>query len=157
MKEVWKDIPLYKGIYEVSNMGKVRSKVTNKLATTFKNDRGYIIAKIYLNGRIKNERVHRLVAMTFIPNPNNYPQVNHLDYDRTNNRVENLEWCTGEQNIKHSLPHFHGRKVSCYGQVFLSVGQCCRHYNVPDTTMRNWLNGTRKMPDFYKNGNLKYC
>lgn len=157
MKEVWKDIPIYAGIYEISTFGRVRSKVTNRIATPFKNERGYTIVKIYLNGMVKNERVHRLVAMTFIPNPNNYPQVNHKDYNRTNNRVDNLEWCTGEQNIQHSIEHLHGKRVQCYDQVFSSIGQCCRHFNVPYTTMRNWLNGKRKMPTFYKEGELKYC
>ena len=98
MKEVWMDIPMYTGIYEVSTLGRVRSKITNEFAKPFKNEKGYLIVKIYLNGQMKNERVHRLVALTFIPNPNNYPQVNHIDYDRTNNRIDNLEWVSIEEN-----------------------------------------------------------
>ena len=157
MKEVWRDIPMYTGIYEVSTLGRVRSKVTNEFAKPFKNDRGYMIVKIYLNGQMKNERVHRLVALTFIPNPNNYPQVNHIDYNKTNNQVDNLEWCTGEQNVQHSITNIPSKPVICYGKIFRSVNQCCRHFNVPETTMRNWLNGKRKMPKFYLDGGLKYA
>jgi len=157
MKEVWKDIPMYAGIYEVSTLGRVRSKVTNEIAKPFKNERGYMIVKIYLNGMMKNERVHRLVALTFIPNPDHLPQVNHKDYNRTNNQVTNLEWCTAEQNILYSMDNLHGKRVQCYDKVFPSVGQCCKYYNVPRTTMQNWLNGSRNMPTFYKQGNLKFC
>ena len=157
MVEVWKDIPMYTGIYEVSTLGRVRSKVTNEFAKPFRNDKGYMIVKIYLNGQVKNERVHRLVALTFISNPHNYPQVNHIDYDRTNNRVDNLEWCTGEQNIRHSIDHFNCKSVYCNGKTFRSIGECCRHFNVPDTTMRSWLSGKRKMPKFYRDGGLSYA
>ena len=157
MKEVWMDIPMYTGIYEVSTLGRVRSKITNEFAKPFKNEKGYLIVKIYLNGQMKNERVHRLVALTFIPNPNNYPQVNHIDYDRTNNRIDNLEWCTDEQNVQHSMCHLNGKSVYCNGKTFQSIGECCRYFNVPYTTMRNWLNGKRKMPKFYRDGGLSYA
>ena len=157
MSEVWKDIPVYDGIYEASTLGRIRSKVTGRLAHTFKSEKGYIVAKIFLNGQCKNEKIHRLVAMTFLPNPNNLPQVNHKDYNRANNNVDNLEWCTCEQNIQHSLINLPAKRVQCYGKVFASIGQCCRHFGVPETTMRNWLNGKRKMPDYYKQGDLKLC
>ena len=157
MKEVWKDIPMYTNIYEVSNLGRVRSKITNEISRPFKNENGYLIVKIYLNGMMKNERVHRLVALTFIPNPNKYPQVNHIDYDKTNNRVDNLEWCTGEQNLLHSIEHLNGKAVRCYDKIFPSIGKCCAYYNVPRTTMHNWLTGKRKMPRFYEIGGLQYC
>lgn len=157
MKEVWKDIPMYAGIYEVSNLGRVRSKVTGLITTGHPNHKGYLRAYIYLNGMVKKEFVHRLVAMAFLPNPNHYPQVNHVDYNRTNNRVDNLEWCTGEQNVRHSIDHLNGKAVYCDGKIFRSVRECCRQYNVPDTTMRSWLNGQRKMPKCYQDRGLSYA
>ena len=157
MEEVWMDIPMYTGIYEVSTLGRVRSKVTNLFAKPFKNEKGYMIVKIYLNGQVKNERVHRLVALTFIPNPHNYSQVNHIDYNRTNNRVDNLEWCTGQQNVQHSIEHFAGKPVYYNDKIFHSIAQCSRYFNVSETTVRNWLTGKRKMPKHCKDGGLSYA
>ena len=157
MKEVWKDIPMYANIYEVSNLGRVRSKVTGLITKGYPNHKGYLRAYIYLNGMVKKEFVHRLVAITFLPNPNNYPQVNHIDYDKTNNRLDNLEWCTGEQNIQHSIEHLNCRAVYCDGKIFRSVNECCRYFKVAETTMRSWLNGQRKMPKFYQDCGLSYA
>ena len=148
---------MYADIYEVSNLGRVRSKVTGLISKGYPNYKGYLRAYIYLNGMVKKEFVHRLVALAFLPNPNNLPQVNHIDFDKTNNCVDNLEWCTGEQNVQHSIDHLRCKPVKCYGEVFRSVNQCCKHFNVPETTMRSWLNGERKMPKFYIDGGLTYA
>ena len=162
MKEVWKDIPLYKGIYEVSNLGKVRSKVTGKLATTFKSKKGYIVANIYLNGRCKHERVHRLVAITFIPNPNNYPQVNHKDEVKTNNCVTNLEWCDCEYNnyygthTERSSMHT-PKEVEVDGVKFKSISKCARYLGLHHSTLNNYLIGKTKVPSWLQNRNLQLC
>ena len=110
-KEIWKDIEGYKGLYQVSNLGRVKSldklkKVRNnglqpikeKILRNRYNEKGYSIVCLCKNGEHKDCRVHRLVASAFIPNPNNLPQVNHKDENPKNNCVDNLEWCTAQYN-----------------------------------------------------------
>lgn len=112
--EVWKPIPDYEDSYEVSNYGQVRSKdrytptrngeVFKKgVIKTLKEDKdGYFKVCLSKNSKKKSFFVHRLVALTFIENPNNYPVVNHKDGNKQNNKVENLEWCTRSENDKHA-------------------------------------------------------
>ena len=106
MDEVWKDIPEYEGLYQVSNLGNVRSlnyRRSGELKLLKQNTtkKGYKRVVLCKNGKEKNCRVHRLVAMTFIPNPNDYKEVNHKDENPSNNNVNNLEWCTNEYNINY--------------------------------------------------------
>lgn len=114
--EIWKDIKGYEGVYQVSNYGNVRSLKKwdlNKRAfidaeTLIKptdNGNGYDIIGLRIITKRKNFYVHRLVAETFIDNPMGLKYVNHKDYDKKNNCVDNLEWCTQKDNIAHSLIH----------------------------------------------------
>ena len=96
--EEWKNVIGYEGLYEVSNMGNVRNVRRNKLLKLTKTYYGYIQVNLYKNGIRTGLRVHRLVAQAFLPNPDNLPEVNHLDEDKTNNRVDNLEWCDRKYN-----------------------------------------------------------
>jgi hypothetical protein len=99
MKEIWID---YDYMYEISNTGLVRNKQTGLvLACPIDKHHGY--RYFTCHGKIK--KVHRLVAELFIPNPNNLPQVNHKDGDKTNNDVDNLEWCTNQDNQIHARDH----------------------------------------------------
>lgn len=106
MKEEWKDIQNYEGLYQVSNLGRVKSfRQSTKLRCKseyilkpFIANNGYSQVTLYNNTKKHKFLVHRLVACAFIPNPDNLPQINHKDEDRTNNVVENLEWCTAEYN-----------------------------------------------------------
>lgn len=105
-KQIWKDIPGYEGKYQVSNTGRVRSLNygrTGKIKVLKQGtkDNGYKVVVIYKNGKRKKYLVHRLVAQAFIPNPNNYPIINHKDENKTNNAVWNLEWCTYEYNVNY--------------------------------------------------------
>lgn len=96
MDEIWKDIEGYEGLYQVSNLGNVKS-VKNGLLKPG-NSRGYRRVTIYDNGKPHSFTIHRLVAKAFIPNPENLPCVNHKDENKHNNCYTNLEWCTVSYN-----------------------------------------------------------
>lgn len=95
----WKPVDGYNGRYDVSSLGQVRA-TSGKMLKLWINDQGYTLVRLSRPRRVF--RVHRLVAGAFIPNPNSLPVVNHLDCNRSNNHVENLEWCTQWHNLKHS-------------------------------------------------------
>ena len=101
--EIWKDIPDYKGLYQVSNLGRIKSLYFGKerILKTHKDKYGYLISHLHNNSKGKTHFVHRLVALAFIPNPENYPMINHKDESRDNNCVENLEWCDCKYNLNY--------------------------------------------------------
>lgn len=108
MEEIWKDIPNYEGLYQISNLGRVKSlprKGTNtkkeRILKFAKSNKNYLIAILTKHNKRNAKSVHRLVAEAFIPNPNNFPQVNHKDENRHNNCVDNLEWCTNRYNCNY--------------------------------------------------------
>lgn len=100
---IWKDVEGYENLYQVSNDGLVRTshKGLWEILSAGKTKHGYYNVLLHKDGKRKNERVHRLVAKAFIPNPNNYPYINHKDENPSNNHVDNLEWCTAEYNINY--------------------------------------------------------
>lgn len=113
--EIWKDIEGYEGLYQVSNLGRVKSLertivrsdgqkrfLPEKILSCSLDDRGYVRAKMCRNNKHISKRVHRLVAETFIDNPDNKIEVNHKDGIKTNNKISNLEWATGYENLKHA-------------------------------------------------------
>ena len=101
MIELWKDIEGYEGLYQVSNLGRVYSKKTNRFLTMKKGNHGYERVALFKDGKQKFYLKHRLVAQAFIPNPDNLPEVNHKDEDKSNNCVSNLEWCDGKYNCNY--------------------------------------------------------
>lgn len=109
MKETWKDIPGYENHYQVSDMGNVRSlnflghKGVIHLLKQTKSYDGYLRVPLTLNGTKRTLSTHILVAKAFIPNPEKKPQVNHIDGNKENNCVHNLEWVTGKENIQHAI------------------------------------------------------
>lgn len=103
LKAEWKLIEGFDGIYSVSNYGEVRNNKTGKLMKLRKNEKGYLRTSLTKNGNQKSVRVHRLVAQAFIPNPENKPQVNHIDFNKENNCVSNLEWVTNQENAQYSV------------------------------------------------------
>ena len=118
MVEEWKDVEGYENIYQVSNYGNVRSLdrydrlgrfKPGTILTAADNGHGYKHVRLHKDGNHKMFYVHRLVAGAFIENPDNLPQVNHMDEDKSNNHVDNLEWCTNEYNSNYGN---HNRKLS---------------------------------------------
>ncbi|WP_039242623.1 NUMOD4 domain-containing protein [Clostridium botulinum] len=114
--EKWKDIKGYEGIYQISNYGRVKSLIgfnghkyikREKILAPYKQrtNKNYSrsVVRLLRNGDKKDFKVHRLVANAFIPNPNNYNVVNHIDGNPLNNRVDNLEWCTQKMNVNHAI------------------------------------------------------
>lgn len=111
--EIWKPVRGYDGLYEVSNYGRVRNARTKRILKQQLDGKGYLRVGLCKNGIMKTHKVHRLVAETFIPNPNNLPQVNHKNEDKTDNFVwvnpdgtvdlekSNLEWCTRKYNLNY--------------------------------------------------------
>lgn len=107
MQEIWKPVKDFEGLYEVSNMGNVRSlnyRCTGeiKILKPGKDKRGYLKVNLYKSSKYSSKRVHRLVATAFIPNLDNKTQVNHIDGNKQNNTVSNLEWCTNSENMQHA-------------------------------------------------------
>ena len=106
IEEIWRPVVGYEGLYEVSNIGRVRSLDRfyyrlhkGKVLSPTKDRYGYLTVTLNCNGKSKTIKIHRLVAQAFLPNPDNLPQVNHKDEDKTNNNVDNLEWCTAKYNV----------------------------------------------------------
>lgn len=137
--ETWKDIEGYEGLYQVSTLGRVKSfhgrgGVSVRILHSQKRSHGYLGVTLAKDKVQTHYMIHRLVAEAFIDNPYNYPQVNHKDEDKTNNRVDNLEWCTAKYNSNYGigaqraaesrkkLPQLK-RKVLCVetGEVFDSL------------------------------------
>jgi len=101
MEEIWKDIKNYEKLYKISNYGRLFSYKSNKILRYSVRPNGYLKYSLYKNGRYEHISMHRLVAQAFIPNPNNYQIVNHIDENKTNNQVDNLEWCISKYNVNY--------------------------------------------------------
>ena len=114
MKEEWKDIKGYEGKYQVSNLGRVKTldyhQTGKEQIMKLKWHKRYYYIKLSKNGIGYQYLVHRLVAETFLNNPDNLPYINHIDHNPKNNNVTNLEWCTQKYNVRHGR----AKKVGCY-------------------------------------------
>lgn len=107
-REIWKPVKGYAGLYEVSNLGRLRSlprKGTKGgiISPTYSNTKHYAHVPLTKNAKVRTVSLHRIVAEAFIPNPENKPQVNHKDGNKRNNAVDNLEWATPEENMQHAF------------------------------------------------------
>lgn len=140
--EIWKDIPGYEGHYKISNKGSVKSIKKNDILMKGAYLKGYKIISLWKNGTGRMFRVHRLVAMSFIPNPENKPCIDHVNGNRSDNRVENLRWVTPKENQNNPITKdkfnkragkaHHTKKVEQLKNgivinVFVSVHQASRY------------------------------
>lgn len=167
LKRKWKEVKGYEGRYIVSNYGEIISLPRYKnnhnqlqyvepkdMIPHVNNKNGYVYVMLYKDTEEKNIRLHRIVAEAFIPNPNNLPQVNHIDGNKQNNRVDNLEWCTGSKNIKHAyktgLRKPRTKKIIQYDKngktikEFESLTQASKETGISMAELSNCINGKYK-------------
>lgn len=124
-KEIWKDVPGYENFYQANPCGLIKS-LSKSLKTRYgfritkdliiantDNGNGYLVCSLSKNTKRKSILLHRLIALTFIPNTLNLPEVNHKDGNKFNNHVDNLEWCTRQENIDHSWSE---KLTNCIGE-----------------------------------------
>lgn len=171
MKEIWKDIKDYEGLYQVSNLGNVKSldryvnykikdtkrKLLGKSKKLSLNEKGYLKVTLHKNCKGKTREVQRLVAETFIPNPENKPQVNHIDGNKTNNYVTNLEWVTESENMVHAFNILERglREVKQYDlkgnyiSTYKSVKEAGEKNNIARCGISNVLHGKRNKAGGY--------
>lgn len=114
--EIWKPVKNYENLYEVSSFGNIRNKKRKTILKPTLSKFNYLFVKLSKDNKTKNFLNHRLVALSFLENINNLPQVNHIDGNKLNNNISNLEWCTASYNIRHAIklgimsPSYHTRK-----------------------------------------------
>lgn len=161
MIEEWKDIEGYEGLYQVSNLGRVkRSKgkymKSERILMLFINTPGYLQVMLCKNNKCKKFTVHRLVANAFIPNPENKPQVNHIDEDKTNNKVSNLEWVTAKENVNHGTRNERSSKkikaidiANGEWNDYKSISECARELGLHQSSISMCLKGKRKTSGGY--------
>ena len=181
LKEIWKSIENFEGLYQISNLGRVKSvdRVVHVLdpksnreydrhfpecikATNLDN-KGYVIVTLKKDGKNSRHRIHRLVAKAFIPNPENLPQINHKDENKENNYADNLEWCTNEYNSKYGTrlvrisdssrgrPAHNRIKVEIFGVVYESLASAGKALGVCGDTIKNRINKGIKGYKYYDN------
>ena len=167
--EIWKDISNYEGLYQVSNLGNIRSldRYTNgrnskrlikgKILKAFKDKDGYMNVNLYKNAKIKQFKVSRLVAEAFIPNPNNLPQVNHKNEIKSDNCVDNLEWMTLIDNCNYGTRNARiSKKINQYDlegnfiKTWNSIIQIEREFNIFHSRIIEACKGQRKQIGGYK-------
>lgn len=182
-EEVWKDIKGYEGIYQASNLGRIKSldrikhtkgrygemqtKIKGIILKSCANHDNYLEVVLSKNGKSKTRRVNRIIAETFIENPNNYKQVNHINGIKTDNRVDNLEWCNCKDNIHHALKnnlmkpvrgkeHYMAKKVGKYNEnnqlieKYDTIVEAGKLNKISNTNIIQCLKGRTKTAGGYK-------
>lgn len=119
MKEVWKPIKGYEGLYDISNFGRVKSHYKNKILKPVVENSGYNQVTLVKDKRKKKVYIHRLVGKHFIENNCGYREINHIDGNKSNNYVFNLEWCNRSLNMIHSYQILHNTNKKKYDKIIL--------------------------------------
>lgn len=143
MKENWKDIKGYEGLYQVSDRGRIKSLANNKsksekIIKLREDKNGYLQVNLHKGNKSTTKKVHRLVAEAHIPNPCNKPYINHKDYKPSNNNVENLEWCTQKENIDYSLSKPVYRNHDGKTTIYNSISEASRITGHSAVSIRKW-------------------
>lgn len=146
----WKDIPNYEELYECNINGDIRNKIKGNILKPVLQKNGYKHVTLYKDKKGKQFRHHRLVAETFIPNPENKPHINHIDEDKGNNVVSNLEWCTSKENNNHGTHNNRVKQarqvkiIDNLGRVYNGVNEAGEILGVHGQNISKVLKGTRK-------------
>lgn len=161
MEEIWKDIKEYEGRYQISNFGRVKSLIYHKEKImniyNFRRDgekgNGYLKVRLSKNKIVRNYYIHRLVAQTFLDNPNNYKYINHKDENKQNNNVYNLEWCTQKYNVNYGT----GLSRKNYKNICKSRKKVCQ-YDLQGNFIKQWKS-IKEIHDTLNLslGNISYC
>ena len=158
MKKIWKDILNYEKIYKISNFGEIYSIKNNMiLKPVLKN--GYSYVSLNKNGKCKTFRVHKLVAMAFIPNPNDLPCINHKDENKLNNRVDNLEWCTYKYNNNYGKKREEIYQMNINGEIlrkWKNVKEASKTLKISESGIRKCINYDGKTSGGYKWKRVKF-
>ena len=160
MKEIWKDIKDYEGLYQVSNLGRVKRITTGRVLKPLKHANGYLMVKLSKNSIVYTKTVHRLVAEAFIPNPEHKSEINHIDENKTNNNVSNLEWMTRKENINHgtrtermsktqSIPIIATNIKTGESKEFYGARECARQLGLTHGNITSVLKGRYKQTGGY--------
>lgn len=157
--EQWRMIPDYDGLYMVSNLGRVKSLNFHQtgrenLLKPYKSKMGYLSCTLWKNGKPKILKLHRLVAMAFIPNHENKPYINHKDENPLNNCVDNLEWCTAQYNTNYGTGNSRRSETLTNGKTAKKIAQ----YSLDEKLIKIWPSMseiTRQLG--YPFGNISRC
>lgn len=158
MEEIWKDIEGFEGRYQISTKGRVKNIKRNKILKLKKTRKiyPYYSVGLYKEGKVHYKLIHCLVAKAFIPNPDNLPEVNHKDWDTSNNCVENLEWCSRFYNANYRQNEREGDPILQYSlsgtliRKWPSIRKCARETNIHRYTIQQVCIGNRKTAGGYK-------
>lgn len=155
-EEKWIGIKDYSDLYKVSNLGRIKRIKTGRILKNISNVEGYLTINLFKDGKGTNLRVHRLVAQAFIENPENKPEINHIDEDKANNSTSNLEWATRAENNKHGTRTERTcKKTRAINMAtgsyvdYPSQTQCARELQIRRNAVNACVNNRRKSVNGY--------
>ena len=157
-EEIWKPIKNYENLYEISNFGVIRKVKTKRPLKVFYRTNGYYTTSLCKDYKVTMVYLHRLIAETFIPNPDNLPCVNHIDGNKTNNDLNNLEWCSLLDNIRHAYKNSlmeNNRKVAQYDingnyiKTYNSTNEASKETNISQSSISMCALGKYKQTKGY--------